>query len=395
MDARYDVVVIGGGPVGLAVACGVARSSRRVLVLEKDDGTSEHSRAPAIWSRSQEILARLGALGTCVERGFTIDTLDLRDADGDDSVLLTIPLHELMGVTSYPRLLILPQSETERILYEAVRAQPTGRVAFGAEATAIDQDVDGASITYRQGGATEVVRAAFVAGCDGASSMVRESIGASFEGETYDMRAALADIRPHEAQKLAFPRVSTRFGLAVGIRMSELMWRLILPFGNDDDRDLDDRVERAAGRLFPGVHTRADYRTVWQSEFRLHRRVASRFVRDRVALAGDAAHLNSPVGGQGMNAGFADAAMLIDALLRALDHDDPAPLRKYESLRNAEVKEGVNVFTDRMTRALLLGRGRALRPVLAAGRLALRVPPLRRRFLRRLAMLDATVELPS
>lgn len=136
------------------------------------------------------------------------------------------------------------------------------------------------------------------------------------------------------------------------------------------------------------MRTRADYTTVWQSEFRLHRRMASRFVVGRIALAGDAAHLNSPVGGQGMNAGFVDADMLTAALLRALDTGDPRVLFDYERARTGEIREGVNAFTDRMTRLLLFGRGRAVRALFAAARVALSVPRLRRRFLERLAMLD-------
>lgn len=123
--------------------------------------------------------------------------------------------------------------------------------------------------------------------------------------------------------------------------------------------------------------------------------MASRFVRDRVALAGDAAHLNSPVGGQGMNAGIQDAEALTEALLRALDRDEPGPLETYARERRAAVEGGVNAFTDRMTRLLLAGGGVALRPVLGAARLLLRVEPLRRRFLRRLAMVPRAGARPG
>src|SRR5690606_2316191 len=133
------------------------------------------------------------------------------------------------------------------------------------------------------------------AGCEGGRSIVRECIGATFGGETYDTRAALADIVPACVPgDLPFPRLSTRDGVAVGIRMDALVWRLILPIGAGDERPLDERIERAAAHLFPAVRMAGDYTTVWQSEFRLHRRLASRFVDGRIALAGDAAHLNSP-----------------------------------------------------------------------------------------------------
>ena len=180
--------------------------------------------------------------------------------------------------------------------------------------------------------------------------------------------------------------------MAIGIRIEEDRWRLILPFSADGEAGgglpLDERVERAARRLFPGVRSREDYESVWQSRFRLHRRVASRFAAGRVALAGDAAHLNSPVGGQGMNAGIQDAAALTDALLEALEADAPGPLKGYAERRRRAIEGGVNPFTDRMTRLFLFREGRLLRPMLRAADLVLRLRPLRRRFLRRIAMLD-------
>lgn len=399
-----DVIIVGAGPTGLTLALGLARAGRRVVVLEKDAATAEHSRAPAIWPRAQQILAGLGVLDAFVARGITLGTLRLHDADAEagDVALLTIPVHELDDASPYARLLILPQSQTERLLCEAVRAQPTAEVRFGAEVIDVAQDSNGVRVRYaedvagddvaddRAGGVTEL-SAAFVAGCDGGRSIVRDCIGATFHGETYDTRAALADIVPAcVPDDLPFPRLSTRDGLAVGIRMDAQVWRLILPISAGDELPLDERVERAAAHLFPAVRTAGDYTSVWQSEFRLHRRLASRFGDGRIVLAGDAAHLNSPVGGQGMNAGMLDADVLTKALLHALAHDDDvAAIRDYEQARMTAVREGVNTFTDAMTRVLLFGRGRAIRPVLAAVQLGLRVPAVRRRCLRRIAMLDA------
>jgi len=216
---------------------------------------------------------------------------------------------------------------------------------------------------------------------------VRHALGATFEGVTYDARAALADVVLQPDRDLPFPRLTTRAGLAIGIRIEHDLWRLILPFAAADALPLPERVERAVRHLFPGSE---GYRTVWQSEFRLHRRLASRFAAGRVALAGDAAHLNSPVGGQGMNAGLQDAEALVEALAAALAADDPAPLAAYGRRRRSAVEQGVNPFTDRLTRVLLFGGGRAIRPLLAVARQALRLPPLRRRFLRRIAMLEAS-----
>lgn len=381
-----EVVVVGAGPVGLSVAMGLARAGRSVWVLEKEATTADHSRAPAIWPRTQEVLAELGVIDDFLARGLTVRDVRLRDADSGGE-LLSIPLDELEDETPFPQLLILPQSETERLLCERVRRSGWARVLFSAEVTGVEADASGVTVAYRHEGELETVRAAFAVGCDGAHSTVRESLGIPFEGETYRTRAALADLRPRSSQDVPFPRLSTRAALVVGIRIDAHLWRLILPLTASDDEPLDRRVEHAAIHLFPGIRSPEDYELVWQSEFRLHRRIASRFVHGRVALAGDAAHLNSPVGGQGMNAGIQDAASLTTILLRALQADDAAPLADYERRRRPEVERGVNAFTDRLTRLLLFGRGRAIRAVLSLARLALRIAPLRRRFLRRIAML--------
>lgn len=393
MPDRCDVVLVGAGPVGLALALGLARSGRSVTVLEKEAGTAEHSRAPAIWPRTQEVLAGLGVIERFLDPGIRLERIGLRDADHDRD-LLRLPLEELEGETPYPWLLILPQSETERLLFKAVQEQQTARVLFSAEVTNVEQDDSTVRVTYRREGSLETVEADFAVGCDGAHSVVRDCLGASFGGETYGTRAALADLKLAEPRDLPFPRLSTRSGLAVAIRIDQELWRLILPFAAGDGLDLDERIEMAAKALFPQVDAEGDYETVWQSEFRLHRRVSSRFVDGRIALAGDAAHLNSPVGGQGMNAGLQDVEVLIPVLRSALDSGDPARLADYERARREAITEGVNRFTDRLTRVLLFGGGRLVKPTLRLVDLTLRLAPLRRRFLRRMAMLDKTATSP-
>lgn len=380
--AQHDVVVVGAGPVGLSLALGLARAGVDVLVLEKEAATAEHSRAPAIWPGTQEILAQLGVIERFLEQGIVLRRLEVHDADRG-RVLVRIPIEELRDVTLYAHLLILPQAQTEQLLLEALYRQPSARVLFSSEATGFEQDASKVAVRYKHGGREQQVQARFVAGCDGARSRVREFLGASFDGITYSVQAALADVDLEGDSDDPFPRLTTRPDLVVGIRIARQRWRLILPIASLEGRSLDARIEHAMRALFPSRR----YRHVWQSEFRLHNRVSSSFARGRIVLAGDAAHLNSPVGGQGMNAGIRDAAELTRALLAALAQDSIEPLAGYAARRRKEIKGGVNRFTDRMTRLLLYGRGSMVRPVMWTADMLLRLPPLRRRFLRRLGML--------
>lgn len=389
--SRTEVVVVGAGPVGLCLALGLARSGRSVLLAEKEPSTAERSRAPAIWPRTQEILADLGVVDRFQRAGTLVPEVELWDAD-EDRVLLRLPLRELAGTTDHPHLLLLPQSETERLLREELEGEGTADVRFSTEVVGVDPARgDRVRVACRRDGRRETVSAPFVVGCDGAHSTVRESLGVDFGGQTYGMRAALADVRLPADRSWRSPRLTARERVAVGLRLRPPgpagrggLWRLVFPVLGDRRLPLDERIDRAVADLFSA----ARHTTVWSSEFRLHRRVAARFTAGRVALAGDAAHLNSPVGGQGMNSGIQDVAGLLPALDRALDRDDPGALERYGRGRRRAVREGVNRFTDRLTRMLFFGRGRFLKPTLRAVSLALRIPALRRRVLRRLAMID-------
>lgn len=290
----------------------------------------------------------------------------------------------LSDQTRFPQLLILPQSRTESLLLEALQRQPSARVRFSSEVIELNQRDDGIDVRFTTPEGESMASADLLVGCDGAHSFVRHAIGAHHEGVTYAMQAALADVRIGNSAASHSPRLTTTPGIAIGLRIEADTWRLILPFAQADRIPLERRVEEAVANLFH----RADWEPVWRSEFQLHRRISSTFSRGRVVLAGDAAHLNSPVGGQGMNAGIQDASRLASAIEQALRSDPEAALQAYADRRRAEIAEGVNRVTDIMTRILLAKQGRFIRLVLAGANVAVHVPGLRRKVLRRMAMLE-------
>ena len=380
---EHDVVIAGGGPVGMTLALGLARAGLDVLVLEKEASTTTHSRAPVIWPGTQAVLDRYGVFDRFAERGFRLPCPTVWDADRN-APLLALPLTELAGETPHPHLLVLPQSDTEALLCEEIRNTVGVEIRFSCKVTGLIQDSFGVDVVYRRFDHEERVRAKYVAGCDGAHSTVRDHIAGRLEGKTYGFKAVLADILLPGLEDLDFPRISTSPRLVMALRLKPDLWRLVFPYSGTREPDPGSWISQASMALF----SREPEEIVWQDDFCLHRRVSSHWVKGRIVLAGDAAHLNSPVGGEGLNAGIQDAALLSRALENAVAVDHPQPLVDYVTYRRRSVERGVNAFTDMLTRILLFDEGRMIRPAFALARVLFAVPGWRRRILRRLALVE-------
>jgi hypothetical protein len=229
-----------------------------------------------------------------------------------------------------------------------------------------------------------------VVGCDGAGSFVRQSLGLPFEGKTYAVRPMLADVRFGDLRDaLPWPRLrNTKGGLTFTFRLRPGLWRLVRiergrPDGDDGvpEEEINDRVTELLG---PGP-----VEIVWASRFHIHRRSSPRFREGRVLLAGDAAHLHSPAGGLGMNAGIQDAHNLAWKLAGVLGGGDmDRLLDSYDAERRAVVVESVSRYADFNTRTLLQAPAALREAAFFVWRLAMRVPPVRRAALRRATMID-------
>ncbi|MGE0172655.1 MAG: FAD-dependent oxidoreductase [Oligoflexales bacterium] len=377
-EKTYDVVIVGAGPTGLSLGLALAREKKRVIVLEKKSRLSERSKAPAIWPRTQEILQQLGVLESFLSEGTQRPRLEFWDADRD-KVLVRLDFDVIKDRTSCPRLLVLEQAETERLLFEKLRTYPNAEILFDHEVGSVSDIGDSVFVQYASNGETSTVFGKYVVGCDGAHSVVRGALGFHLGGFTYPFQISLVDILIKNEDERHPLRMSTRGGLALGINIKGGLWRLILPF--TDKRRLT--VSEAVSKLFGTM----EYEQVWFSDFHIHDRMSSNFVKGRIAIAGDAAHLNSPVGGQGMNAAIQDAYLLSKVLADALARNEPAHLRRYEAERRQIVRARVNRFTNLLTRLLLGNGGRWLRFVMQVAGLACRVRWVQRQILKKLAML--------
>ena len=377
-DAR--VLIVGAGPTGLALALWLTRLGVGVRIVDRAADAGTTSRALAVQGRTLELYGQLGIADAVIAGGVEIRALNVWVHGVRRTRAVLRRLGE--GLTPYPFVLVHPQDAHERLLIERLAAlgvQVERRTAL----VGVAQQGDVVRATLRRpDGSDETFETPYLAGCDGAGSTVRESLRIGFPGGTYQGRFYVADVDAsgpasndelhvdlgHADFVIVFPLREPGRVRLVGM-VSETLASDTLSFDDVRGRAVDDLALRVAT-----VH--------WFSTYRVHHRVAHRFRDGRVFLLGDAAHIHSPVGGQGMNTGIGDAANLawkLAAVLRGAAGD--ALLDSYEPERIAFARRLV-ATTDRVF-TVVTKRGRVARVVRT--QIAPRLAPLvfRSRLLRR------------
>ena len=383
LPARTDVVVVGAGPTGLALACGLAARGVEPLVLDRVAEGASTSRAAVVHARTLEVLEDIEVAEHLLRLGVVVPRFTIRDRDRP---LLEIPFDDLP--TAYPYTLMLPQDVTERILGERLVALG-GRVHRPLGVTGVAIGDDGADVTVvRPDGSTAPVHARYLIGCDGMHSVVREQAGIGFTGDRYPQSFVLADVGmdwplPRDEVNLFF----SPNGLVVVAPLPGDLYRVVATLDEAPETLGILDVQALLDARGPGAASAVRH-VEWSSRFRVHHRLADVYRNGPVLLAGDAAHVHSPAGGQGMNTGIQDAIMLAELLADVLGgHVPAAELDRYETVRRP-VALGVVGMTHRLSRAATARnpltrvlRNTALR---AAGRLR----PVRHAFAMSLSELD-------
>ena len=370
-----DVIVVGAGPTGLMLACELGMRGVRVRLLDQREEISNITRAFGVHARTLELLDARGLADEVVRRGLPV--YEVTPAPGAVMNLKELP-------SRYPMVLIAPQSLTERVL--TARAEQLGvEFAYGAKVIGLDQDGDGVSVQLADGTSE---RAAYVVGCDGARSAVRRLVGIDFVGKQYATHILLADVRLAHPPTDGLSAETGPDGVVLMVPFGDGWFRAIAWDRTREQAPLSEPVSlaeiRAAFlRIAKTDFGMADMR--WSSRFLSERRQARRYRAGRVFIAGDAAHVHSPLGAQGMNTGIQDAMNLGWKLAASIV--GPAPdwlLDSYETERHA-VGASVLKLTDAFNQ-LVLGRSlprRAFRRV--AITLMLNVPQTKRMMRGRLS----------
>ncbi len=344
------VLIAGAGPVGLAAALVLADAGIRVKVFEAADGIAEDPRASTFHPPTLEMFDRFGITPELHAQGLVCPTWQIRwQPSGERAVF---DLSVLQDDTRYPYRLQCEQWRLTRAAYERLKGNPLVEIAFGAGVGGLKQDADGVSITVtREGGATESVRGNFLIGADGAHSFVRKAIGQSLEGDTYPETILITEtVFPFQdhLEGLSWTSYCWRDKGNFSLLRLPNLWRVgIYPLqGMSIEEQLsEDNVESMLQSIWPKA---GRYEVLARRPYRTHNRIVQRYRVGRVFLAGDAAHLNPPTGGMGMNGGLHDAFNLAGKLADVLRGRVPdSELDRYERQRRPVAEAEILAQADR------------------------------------------------
>lgn len=344
------ILIAGAGPVGLTLAVELVRYGVPVRIIDSAAAPSQTSKALAIWARTLELLDRGGMAAPLIEAGLCAPAVRIATAEAEIGRIDFSALE-----SRYPFALLLPQSDTERLL-EARLTALGGRVERRTTLAAFSETGDGiACDLHGPDGATETVPAAWLVGCDGAHSTVRKTLGLTFRGDTLPQTFVLADLHvaglPLPPDEIGI--YWSRDGALMFFPIGHGRYRIIADVGEAPRHDPTlAELQAIADVRGPAGVTLSD--PVWLAGFSVNERMVQQYRTGRALLAGDAAHIHSPAGGQGMNTGMQDAVNLAWKLALVVQgRAAPGLLDSYGAERAAVARRVIDE-AGRLTRVGLL-----------------------------------------
>jgi 2-polyprenyl-6-methoxyphenol hydroxylase-like FAD-dependent oxidoreductase len=376
-----DVVIVGAGPVGLFLANECARRGLRWRLIEARSSQSIHSKALAIFPRTLEIFDMAGIVAPFLATANRVTSVAVM-THGRTLAHMRFTPEE----SPYAFIAMVPQDVTEKLLVEELRRKGGG-VEYDTTFVSADQQDDGVRVTVDHKGEPITLRTSFVVGCDGAHSAVRHLLHIPFEGAEYDASFMLADVQTNDslpADELQL--CPSAFGPVAIFPMSAARRRIVATIEHPEgDAPSLDLVRQILGQRAPrGIKAHALH---WSSYFRIHHRHVTHLRVGRIFIAGDAAHIHSPFGGQGMNTGLHDIWNLVwklDLFLHGRGNE--RLLDSYSAERLPVIKQ-VIATTDVLTKVMGTPNkfAQALRDIVIP--MVSRLAPFQHAFVQRLSEL--------
>jgi 2-polyprenyl-6-methoxyphenol hydroxylase-like FAD-dependent oxidoreductase len=348
-SSQYDVAVVGAGPSGLALGAELKRLGISALILDRLEAGANTSRAVVIHARTLEVLEPLGVTPELIQNGVKVEIFRIRERS---RVMATIGFKDLD--TLYPFTLMCPQDRTEAILLRRLQSLG-GNVERPCEVVSIrpaDNDVE---VLLNRGGELSSIHTKWLVGCDGAHSVVREQASIPFEGGAYDESFVLGDVEldwPIDREEVSLFYSDQGLMVVAPLPGNPFHFRIVATVEQASETPSVADIQRILAERGPQGAV-AIRRLVWSSRFHIQHRLAKMLRQGRVLLVGDAAHVHSPAGGQGMNTGIQDAIALADALHSTLQTGSDDVLQDWEKKR-LEIARSVVSFTDRLTKIATL-----------------------------------------
>ncbi len=348
------VFIAGAGPVGLVAAARLVAEGVPVSVFEAGNDLNKQSRASTFHPSTLDMLDELGAAAPLEAQGLCAPQLQYRCSR--EGLIARFDFGEIKDLTRHPYRLQCEQWRLTRILLDQLKDEANFEIVFSTEVRDCTQDDSSVTVTLTGTNGTTERTGRWLIGADGASSNVRGALNIQFDGFTwpdrflvlstpYDFVQAIPDLDP--VSYVADPE-QWYFALKIPD-----LWRMMFPVGTDmsDDAALDPAYGQSRlDRVVPGA---GPFEIAHQTLYRVHQRVAETFRKGRVFLAGDAAHINNPLGGMGMNGGIHDAVNLTDALTKVWNgKEDESILDRYDAQRRGVTMEAVQVQTVQNKRDL-------------------------------------------
>ncbi|OQW41223.1 MAG: hypothetical protein A4S08_02535 [Proteobacteria bacterium SG_bin4] len=372
---KTDVLIIGAGPTGLALALSLKEAGIDCIVVERRLDIENTSRAAVIHAHTLDVLDELGVAQPLVEKGLKLTRFCMRDRG---QKLLQLNFDKLP--TEHPFLLMIPQDCTERILLEAL-LNAGGMVRWGATVEAIEQTPEGVTARIASSQGVNVIQARYTIGADGMHSLVRQTAGIGFAGGTYEESFILADVDMDwplgQSEVSLF--LSPEGMVVVAPLPEENRYRIVAAVDTAPEHPQLADIQALLDSRGPEYGTKVRS-VIWSSRFRVHHRLAERYSKGRLFLMGDAAHVHSPAGGQGMNTGLVDACLLGRMLADVLSgRCDERYLDCYELKRKPAAEEVLRIAGRLMGMATMQNavKRRARNIVL---RILNRLPSLKRKL---------------
>ena len=388
-EAPDRVLVVGAGPVGLVAALRLAEFGIPVALIETAAGVSDDLRASTFHPTTLDMLAPYGLTAALDERGLRCPTWQIRMHETGERAVFDLSL--IADETDHPYRLQCEQAHLAALDAERLARESSVEIHFGTELVGLTQDADGVTATVRRDGEDAPLSARWLIGADGGQSAVRRLAGISFAGDTYPETTVLATTPfPFHEVLDDLSVVNYCWSAEGNFALLQLpgLWRCSLYFdptlGLEEAVEME-RVQAQLRRIHPAevpfeIHDKRPYR--------VHQRLAETWRRGRVPLAGDAAHLNSPSGGMGMNGGIHDAFNVTEKLKAVWEGAEPDLLDRYERQRRPVAAREILAQADR-NRKRMLETDPGRRRVLLGDLQAITADPERARaYLRRSAMIE-------